>query len=92
MAYVPKSQRGKKQEYTVIGHVEIQVSTKVEASSALEALRIAHRNRGGAQDLDWQEGDWGSDVISISVVDPKDWNKVLAGEADISEYMKKKYP
>lgn len=98
MPYVPKSQRGKKvaeegkkQKYTVIGHVEIEVSTEVEASSALEALRIAHRNRGGAQDLDWKEGDWGSDVISISVVDPEDWKKVLAGEADISEYMRKKY-
>jgi len=42
--------------------------------------------------VDWEDGNWVSDVMSLSVVDPKDWNKVLAGEADISEYMRKQYP
>lgn len=83
-----------KTKFCVTGFVEESVSGEVEAKTPRAALLFAVRNRGGNDDINWEDGNWESSVQSIEVRDCKT-NEVLMtemGELTDRDYKRLKLP
>ena len=77
-------------KYLVTGWVEVRATVEIEAKTPLEALKIAVKNRGGSEDLNWEDDNWGEEGVQHIQVEDGHGN-VLAGNSDLSDYMRKKY-
>lgn len=76
-------------KFVVNGFVEQGVHTTIEANNPVEALKKAIKlNDEGL--LNWEDGAWESPVMDINI-QSENGTEVLAGRADLSKYIIKKY-